>query len=69
MSYKATVIPVMIASPGDVADEREIIRSIIHDWNDVNAEASGVMLARNWGQVYHCTNSLGEFNFQVHLLQ
>lgn len=45
MSYKATVIPVMIASPGDVADEREIIRSIIHDWNDVNAEASAVMLA------------------------
>lgn len=35
----------MIASPGDVAEEREIIRSIIHDWNDVNAEASAVMLA------------------------
>lgn len=45
MSYQATVIPVMIASPGDVGDEREIIRSIIHDWNDVNAEASKVMLA------------------------
>ncbi len=45
MAYKATVIPVMIASPGDVADEREIIRSIIHDWNDVNAEASAVVLA------------------------
>ena len=45
MAYQATVIPVMIASPGDVADERELIRSIIHDWNDVNAEASKVMLA------------------------
>ncbi len=45
MSYQATVIPVMIASPGDVAEERELIRTIIHDWNDVNAEASNVMLA------------------------
>lgn len=45
MAYQATVIPIMIASPGDVAEEREIIRSIIHDWNDVNAEASKVMLA------------------------
>ena len=34
----------MIASPGDVADERDIIRSVIHDWNDVNAAATRVML-------------------------
>lgn len=44
MAYLATVIPVMIASPGDVAEEREIIRSVIHDWNDVNAHASKVVL-------------------------
>jgi hypothetical protein len=35
----------MIASPGDVAEEREVIRSIIHDWNDINASVSKVMLA------------------------
>jgi len=58
MAYKATVIPVMIASPGDVADEREIIRSIIHDWNDVNAEASAVMLAAI-GWETHSTPELG----------
>jgi hypothetical protein len=52
MAYKATVIPVMIASPGDVADEREIARSIIHDWNDVNAEASAVMLAAIGWETY-----------------
>ncbi|AZM96576.1 MAG: hypothetical protein GYB28_05350 [Gammaproteobacteria bacterium] len=45
MAYKATVLPVMIASPGDVADEREITRQVIHDWNDVNSQRSQVMLA------------------------
>lgn len=45
MAYKATVLPVMIASPGDVADEREIARQVIHDWNDVNSQRSQVMLA------------------------
>ena len=44
MAYQATVIPVMIASPGDVSEERDIIRAVIHDWNDVNAAASKVML-------------------------
>lgn len=45
MAYSATIIPVMIASPSDVSDEREAIRSVIHDWNDVNAARSKVMLA------------------------
>lgn len=44
MAYQATVIPVMIASPGDVTEERDIIRSVIHDWNDVNATVSKVVL-------------------------
>lgn len=45
MAYRALVIPVMIASPGDVAEERDIVRSVIHDWNDVNASASKVVLS------------------------
>ncbi len=45
MSYQATVIPIMIASPGDVSAERNIIREVIHDWNDVNSFASNTMLA------------------------
>ncbi|SJZ49470.1 hypothetical protein SAMN02745119_00755 [Trichlorobacter thiogenes] len=44
MAYQATVIPVMIASPGDVDAEREAIRAVIHDWNDVNASESKVVL-------------------------
>jgi hypothetical protein len=35
----------MIASPGDVTEERDVIRNVIHDWNDVNAQRSHVMLA------------------------
>ena len=31
MAYTATVIPVMIASPGDVAEERQVIREMIHE--------------------------------------
>ncbi len=44
MAYQATIIPIMIASPGDVAEEREIIRSVIHEWNDVNAATTKIML-------------------------
>ncbi len=59
MAYKATIVPVMIASPGDVAEEREIVRSVIHDWNDVNAQRSQVMLAAvGWDS--HSSPELGE---------
>lgn len=44
MAYQALVIPVMIASPGDVEDERNIVREVLHDWNDVNASKSRVVL-------------------------
>jgi len=45
LAYRALVIPVMIASPGDVAEERNIAREVIHDWNDINSQRSKVMLA------------------------
>lgn len=45
MAFQATVIPVMIASPGDVSEERDVIRGVIHDWNDVNAEHTHTMLS------------------------
>ena len=44
MAYQATVLRVMIASPADVSEERDIIRSVIHEWNDVNAEVTGMVL-------------------------
>lgn len=58
VAYQATVIPVMIASPGDVSEEREAIRTIIHDWNDVNGAASSVMLA-SVGWETHSSPELG----------
>jgi hypothetical protein len=45
----AAVLPVMIASPGDVTEERDIIRAVLHDWNDINAQASSVMLVAENG--------------------
>lgn len=44
MAYQATIIPVMIASPGDVSNERDVIREVIHDWNDINASTQGIVL-------------------------
>lgn len=59
LAYKATVLPIMIASPGDVTEEREVIRNVIHDWNDVNSQRSKVMLAAvGWDS--HSSPELGE---------
>lgn len=49
MSYQATVLPVMIASPGDVTEERNIVREILHEWNDIHAaHRSMVFLPIGW---------------------
>jgi hypothetical protein len=44
MAYQATVIPVMLASPGDVINEREIARQVIHDWNYVHSSSAKIVL-------------------------
>ena len=44
MAYTATVIPVMIASPGDVEEERRIVRQVLHEWNDINCSSARVAL-------------------------
>lgn len=49
MSYQATAFKVMIASPGDVAAERKIIREVIAEWNNINADSRRiVLLAVGW---------------------
>ena len=49
MSYSATVFKVMIASPGDVAAERSIVRELISEWNVVNADSrKTVLLPVGW---------------------
>jgi len=44
MAFQATVINVMIASPGDVINERNEIRRALHEWNAIHAIANQVML-------------------------
>jgi hypothetical protein len=44
MSYAATTFSVMIASPGDVASERAIIRDVVYEWNAVNSASRKVVL-------------------------
>jgi len=44
MSYDATAIKVMIASPSDVPQERKLIRNVIHEWNAVHSENTKLVL-------------------------
>lgn len=59
MPYNATVIKVMIASPGDVADERAIAQTVIHEWNAVNSvDRRTVLLPVAWET--HAAPAMGE---------
>ncbi|MEZ6933192.1 MULTISPECIES: DUF4062 domain-containing protein [Aeromonas] len=44
MSYTATTFNVMIASPGDVASERAIVRDVIYEWNAINSGVRKIVL-------------------------
>jgi hypothetical protein len=44
MAYPATVIPVMIASPGDVLTERDIACDVINNWNAINSITTSCVL-------------------------
>lgn len=44
MSFQANVLRVMIASPGDVAEERKAVTEEIHRWNDANAAVRRLVL-------------------------
>ena len=49
MSYSATILEVMIASPSDVAVERNIIREVLSEWNVVNSRSRAtVLLPLGW---------------------
>lgn len=45
MPYGAVVYNVMIASPGDVAKERQIVRDVVLEWNAINSKDRGIVLA------------------------
>lgn len=44
MSFQAQVFKILIASPGDVDEERQAIPEVISRWNNSNAESNGVVL-------------------------
>lgn len=44
MSFSASVFNVMIASPGDVASERAIVRDVVYEWNAVHSQSRGIVL-------------------------
>lgn len=44
MAYQATILNVMIASPSDVAEERQLVRDAIYEWNAIHSKQFSVML-------------------------
>ena len=59
MGYDARVLEVMIASPGDVTSERQIVREVLHQWNDTNSKDRRlVLLPISWET--HSTPEMGD---------
>lgn len=58
VSYVATVINVMIASPGDVPQERVIARNVVHEWNAIHSEDKKLVLMPV-GWETHATPDMG----------
>lgn len=49
MPFAAQVVRVLIASPSDVAEERDALRHVMWRWNDLHAEATGsILLPVGW---------------------
>lgn len=44
MAYQAQVLPIMIASPGDMLDARRVVRDVIHEWNYVHSLPTNLVL-------------------------
>ncbi len=59
MSYKSTVYKVMIASPSDVTAERNIIKSVIAEWNVIHSEKTRIVLMPV-GWETHISPEMGE---------
>ena len=44
MSYQAEIYNVMIASPGDVDNERRIVKEIVYEWNAIHSMRRKIIL-------------------------
>jgi hypothetical protein len=59
VAFDATVFPILIAGPSDVADEMDAAELAVSNWNDGHAGAMGLMMeARTWRT--HGAPELGE---------
>lgn len=59
MSFSATVLNVLIASPSDVPEEREAITESLYEWNALNSQMSGfVLLPVRWES--HSAPAMGD---------
>jgi hypothetical protein len=59
MAYQATVLSIMIASPGDVPAERDAATNVIYRWNAIHARKNNtVLLPVRWET--HSTSDLGD---------
>ena len=59
MPYNATVYKIMIASPGDVEKEKQIIRDVINEWNVIHSfDRQIVLLPVAWDT--HSTPTMGD---------
>ena len=49
MPFTATVLRLMIASPGDVQAERSVVREVVGEWNSTDgAQANTMLMAIGW---------------------
>ncbi|WP_203840789.1 hypothetical protein [Winogradskya humida] len=49
MSFEARVLQILIASPGDVQTERQILTEVMHEWNAINSrDRRLVLLPLRW---------------------
>lgn len=44
LTFSATIVRVLIASPSDLSEERDVATSVVNDWNAQHASAEGVFL-------------------------
>ncbi len=59
MPYTANVYNVVIASPGDVAKERDVVRAVVNEWNVVHSsDRETVLMPLGWET--HATPEMGD---------
>jgi hypothetical protein len=59
MPYSATVFEVMIASPGDVQEERNAAREVVYEWNAAHSHSTKIVL-QPVGWETHSSPSMGD---------